>query len=247
MHDFPPPAQRWAARVDEQACGGKTVSRADPEDRPLPTPQTQLEPRVAGCILAGGAGARLGGAIKADIAIGGVRLIERVAQALRLVDPLLVATGRHGPGAFALPARAIAITDAPGVAGPLGGIAAAAGWLANEERAPDLMVSVAVDTPFFPADFVARALPLLDADTDVVVAAFGGQIYPTNALWRTSVLTPLRADFAARAGGGIKGLFGQLRVRPLPWPDSGDGDPFANVNTPADRATLEARAHTAGG
>ena len=53
-------------------------------------------------ILAGGRGERLGGVIKSELRIGGVRLLERVAGQLADCDPILVAHGRIDPAQFHL-------------------------------------------------------------------------------------------------------------------------------------------------
>jgi molybdopterin-guanine dinucleotide biosynthesis protein A len=201
-------------------------------------------PAIAAVILAGGRGTRLGGAIKANVAVGGVRLLERVAEAVRVqASPVLVAVGRFGAEALPLPEDLVGVADPEGPeAGPLAGLAAATAWCAERAGAPALLLSVAVDTPFFPRDFAARALPLLEGETDVVVAACGGQPYPTNALWLLDALLPLRTALGAHARAGIRGYVAGLRSRTLDWPEGPDGDPFANVNTPHDLAALEARA-----
>jgi molybdopterin-guanine dinucleotide biosynthesis protein A len=199
----------------------------------------------AAVILAGGKGERLGGVIKANLSIGGVRLLDRVTGALGAVEgPVLVAHGRIDPALLGLLPRHIAVVDGDGPQkGPLAGIAAAAGWCLAQARPPALLLSVAVDTPFFPPDFSAAALALLDEDTDVVVAAYLGQPYPTNALWRIAALRGLlQAPESTAKTPGIKDFAATLRSRQLDWPDDGFGDPFANLNTEADRLALERRA-----
>ena len=52
--------------------------------------------RVAAVILAGGRGERLGGVIKANLVVDGLRLLERVAVAIEPVDALLVGSGASG-------------------------------------------------------------------------------------------------------------------------------------------------------
>jgi molybdopterin-guanine dinucleotide biosynthesis protein A len=184
--------------------------------------------RIAAVILAGGRGSRLEGVVKARLTVGGVPLLERVAAALTVLDgPVLVAQGPHALGGIA---------DPPGWSGPLAGIAAAAGVDA------EFLMSVAVDTPFFPPDFVNRALTVIGS-ADVVVARYGGDAYFTNALWRVSALTTLlKGSPETLSAGGIKGFLRSLDVVWLDWPEAADGNPFANVNTPDDLATLERRA-----
>lgn len=200
--------------------------------------------RLAAVILAGGRGERLGGAVKAGLAVGGIRLLDRVAAALADIrGPILVAHGAASPDMLDLPAGFVPVADPPGwEGGPLGGIAAAAEWCLRQRHPPERLLSVAVDTPFFPADFAVLAMQALDASTDAVVARYQGQNYPTNTMWRMSALHALAAD-ASHGEGGIKGFLGGLRKVELNWPAGPDGDPFANVNTPADLAAMQARAN----
>ncbi len=205
---------------------------------PFPNPSAS---RVARLILAGGEGARLGGAIKADLTIGGVRLIERVAAALTGAGPLLVSVGRHDADEMGLPPGAVALADPDGIRGPLAGLAAAVEWCRSVDAAPEVIVTAAVDTPFLPSDFVAGMTEAL-GEFDGAIAAYGDQAYPTNAAWRARALMPLLDEEPEGLSQlGIKGLARRLRTRQVDWPHLPGGDPFANLNTPEDREILERR------
>ena len=199
--------------------------------------------RLAAVILAGGRGTRLGGVIKANLKVGGVRLFDRVLAALSDVSgPMLVAHGGVEPTLLNLPGTVVPIADPPGWSGgPLAGIAAAVQWCRAQPSPPELLVSVAVDTPFFPADFVPLALARMTGGSAAVVSSYAGQPYPTNALWRIESLGALLADPTAGVAG-INGLLAQLSPIAFEWPESPAGDPFASVNTPVDLAMLQARA-----
>lgn len=190
-------------------------------------------------IIAGGKGERLGGVRKADLRIGGARLIDRVAAALGVVEaPLMIATG---PGDVRLrpPANAVAVPDldAP-VGGPLAGLAAAVEALRLQGIGAGLLVSVAVDTPFLPADFVAVMRDGLGS-APAAYAAWGDQFYPPNAIWRIEALTALpeqvRTGKAARSLKALRQMLGAVAVD---WAGRGGTDPFANVNTLADLLAL---------
>lgn len=186
-------------------------------------------------IIAGGEGKRLGGVIKADLTIGGVRLIERVAARLSKAErPLLVATGPAGRN-FNLPAGCEAVSDLPdGVGGPLAGLVAAVKWLRDRGIAQGALVSVAVDTPFLPEDYVERLVGALAAAPSAF-AAWGEDFYPPNAAWDLARLPELESARSLRA---LQAAMGAQRVG---WDDMRE-NPFANVNTPENLAALEERA-----
>ncbi|MDB5561205.1 MAG: MobA [Hyphomicrobiales bacterium] len=202
-------------------------------------------PAVAAVILAGGIGERLGGVCKATLRIGGRRLLDRVADAVVMqVSAVLVAYGRQDPARLALRPLMTPMADlgAEG-SGPMGGIAAAVAWCRNQPAPPRFLLSVAVDTPFFPADFARKALAAIASDVDAVIAAHAGQAYPTNALWRLASLAALpERTLAGTAPPSPKRLAAELRSVLLEWPEQAGGDPFANLNVPADLLALGRRA-----
>ena len=192
--------------------------------------------RIAAVILAGGRGERLGGVNKALIEIGGQKLIERAVEAIAGCDPILVAVGRR-PFATAGLRQVI---DLPGdYAGPLAGVAAAVEALRSDP--PKLLLSLAVDTPFFPRDFLRRATSAL-IGASAVVGAFGAQDYPTNALWRFDAIRTLPTEVrAGTAQRSLKRLAAALSAARLDYLGVSADDPFANVNTPEELAILRDR------
>lgn len=191
---------------------------------------------TAAVILAGGRGERLGRAIKANIEIGGIRLLDRVLSAVGGATPVFLARGAYGEADLAAPAGTSGIADAPGFAGPLAGLAAALDRLARMCDAPEFLFSVAVDTPFMPPGFLNEALARI-GDAEAVVARYDGQDYPTNALWRTAA-----ALSRLEGASSLKGLLAALVTVPLEWRSTDGENPFANLNTPADLDRLSRRA-----
>jgi molybdopterin-guanine dinucleotide biosynthesis protein A len=125
----------------------------------------------------------------------------------------------------------------------LAGVAAAADWLLRRPDPPDYLLSLAVDTPFAPPDLLARLMSALPAGAGAAIAHYGGQEYPTNALWRLPALAPLPTAMAnGTAPRSLRRLAADLGAVPCPWPELSDGDPFASINTPADLAAARARA-----
>jgi molybdopterin-guanine dinucleotide biosynthesis protein A len=190
--------------------------------------------RIAAVILAGGKGERLGGVNKALLTIGDERFIDRAMTVTAGCDPRLLAVGRSGFGA---PAELVQVLDLDtGYAGPLAGVAAAVDHLSGQPV--DLLFSLAVDSPLLPRDFLARALPLLETAA-VVIARYGPQDYPTNAVWRLRAISDLpHAIRAGTAPHSLKRLAEGLGAARLDYAPLMDSDPFRNANTPEDLAFL---------
>jgi molybdopterin-guanine dinucleotide biosynthesis protein A len=123
-----------------------------------------------GVILAGGLATRMGGGDKALLQVGGQTLLNRVIDRLQ---PQVAGMALNANGdaarfdAFELPVLPDSIAGYPG---PLAGVLAGLDWAA--EQGAEAIVTVAADTPFFPADLVAvfqdtaqgMAHPLVMAD-----------------------------------------------------------------------------------
>ena len=201
---------------------------------------------AAGVIIAGGEGRRLGGVLKSELRVGGVRLIDRVAARLSGCAPLLVVHGRHEAARLSLPEGAVAVPDLDSdYGGPLAGLAAAVDWLTNSGWSGEVVLS-AVDTPFLPEDYAARLLEALVA-APAAIASSGEQPYPTNSAWRLAAIAGLPAEvLAGRAPRSLKRLAESLGATNVSWPVGAEGDPFANANTPEELAALDARARAAG-
>lgn len=197
--------------------------------------------RIAAVILAGGRGERLGGVIKANLTIGGRRLLARVSDVLAGAEPILVCCGGFDPASLALLPGQIAIPDLPtDYAGPLAGLAAAVDWAVAQPQKPAILVVAAVDSPFLPLDYLSR---LAAAANPAAFASFGGQPYPTSSAWRLDAIADLADQVrAGTAPHSLKRLGQALGAADVPFPAHAGGDPFANLNTPEDRLALEQRA-----
>ncbi len=197
--------------------------------------------RIAAVILAGGRGERLGGVIKANLGIGGVRLLERVSRVLQDAETILVSSGPYDAADLGLLPGQIAIPDLPtDYAGPLAGLAAAVDWGSTQSQPPEILLVAAVDTPFLPPDYLVR---LCTAATPAAIASFDGQPYPTSSAWRFEAVRDLAANVRSGvAPHSLKRLGEALGAADVPFPAHAGGDPFANLNTPEDRVALELRA-----
>jgi molybdenum cofactor guanylyltransferase len=188
--------------------------------------------RIFGVILAGGAGRRIGGANKALLMLGTRTLLARAIDRLgpQVEDLVLSANGDpvHYAG-YGLPVLADAVP-----LGPLSGI------LAALDRAEGLgataVVSVAVDTPFFPQDLVPRLLMAAEgAPEGLALAETAGQVHPTFGLWPVGLRHDLRATLA-RGEARVLAFAERHGAARAPFADD---LAFLNVNTPEDRNRAE--------
>lgn len=192
--------------------------------------------QVPGVILAGGQARRMGGGDKGLRLLGGQPLLAHVAARLAAQCGPLALNANGDPARFAgfgLPVLTDPVPDWPG---PLAGVLAAMNWAAA--LGADHVVTVAVDTPFFPADLVAR----LTAAGDFALAASRDRagevrVHPVFGRWPVA----LRDDLRTALTGGQRRpqvwatAHGAIRVV---W-DAPDADPFFNVNRPEDLAKAE--------
>ncbi len=197
---------------------------------------------IVGLILAGGSGTRLGLVRKADLRVGGETLLARVAGRLAMIEPPLLISTRGDGENFSR--YGVVLPDLElDLAGPLAGLVAAARYLSEIAEPDTIVVSIAVDTPFLPLDYVSRLVSALAGNHSAVQAGWRGNGYPTNAAWRLSALAELPRQ--AREGHGHASPKSLLRLLGAPlvdWADTHDADPFANLNTLDDLMSLVQRA-----
>lgn len=196
---------------------------------------------VHALILAGGEGSRLGGVRKAELRIGGQRLLDRVVSRLGGVRrPILVAGGEHHLDA----GDCLALDDgALARQGPMAGLVAGLGHLLPGAQPDDVMVSVAVDTPFLPDDYVARMVGAVHAGAPAAYAAWRDNFYPVNSAWRLAALRDLPHRVLARNGpSSPRHLLADLGAVAVDWGAEAKEDPFINLNTLRDLLALGWRA-----
>lgn len=145
-------------------------------------------PAFAAVVLAGGSGARLGGADKAALEYAGRSLLDRVLEALADADEVVVA----GPARPASAAASFVREEPPG-GGPVAGLLAARRAL---RAVPGHLVVVAVDMPLVTRDTVRRLL-VASADRDGAVLVAGDGRWQLACVVRTD-----RLDALSPADGG---------------------------------------------
>ena len=186
---------------------------------------------MIGVILAGGLARRMGGQDKAFIDLEGRYLLDYAIERLaRQVDSLAI-NSNSDPALFSTYNLPIIPDADDSRAGPLAGVLA--GLTHAQGQGAEHIVTIAVDTPFFPLDLVLRlqqasqdqAVPLACAQTN-------DRTHPVFGLWPVS----LHEDLALALAEGTRKVdrwTGKHGCAVAAF--SVDAmDPFFNVNTPDD-------------
>ena len=193
--------------------------------------------RPLGVILAGGLARRMGGGDKSLLSLGASsRVLDQVIARLGAQVDQMVLNANGDPARFDEFGLPVVADSLDGFLGPLAGVLAGLDYAA--EHGFDHIVSVAADTPFFPTNLVS-ALETASKHLDVPIALAATKIeggktvrHPTFGLWPVA----LRDDLRSALQDGLRKV--------VLWTDqhgaethvfeSGDIDPFFNINTPED-------------
>lgn len=185
-------------------------------------------PYLLGVILAGGQGMRMGGLNKGEVKLAGYPLVEWAASGLSpQVDQIVV----NAPSAYGLDAPIIP-DETSEIKGPLAGVLAALAWGQKNLESPFAIVTVAVDTPFFPDDLVAK----LGKKGISALAKVGGEAQTTFGYWPMEIEENLRDYVAKTSNPSIRGF---AREEKLALVHFKVADQFFNINTPEDLAKAE--------
>jgi len=196
--------------------------------------------RIFGLILAGGSGQRLGMRDKALVSLAGTVLVARAIARLAPQADAVAISANGDPARFAAFGLSVIDDGAHVGEGPLAGVLAGLRWAGA--AGADGLVTVAVDTPFFPMDLVRRLVAAGgwqdDATRVPVLAESGQRVHPTFALWPVGAagfLSEALARGERRLRVAAQGLGGGTAVYPA------GADPFFNINTEQDLAQAEHR------
>ena len=142
--------------------------------------------------------------------------------------------------AFGLPVQPDLVEDH---AGPLAGVLAGLRWAAEHTPQAQYVATAATDTPFFPADLVARFVEAAEGKTRIVLAHSGDWTHPVFGLWPVALADDL--ERAVREEGLRKVLvwvYGHDNTEvdfPIRTIGGQEIDPFFNANTPDELALAE--------
>lgn len=193
-----------------------------------------IRARVTGVLLAGGRARRMGGTDKGLVELAGRPMAAHVlARLAPQVAAVVVNANRNHERYAALEVEVVADTLA-GYLGPLAGLLAG-----MEAAATELVVMAPCDSPFVPPDLVERLVAGLDAARADVAVAHDGERQQTAFLLAHAVLADHLRAWLAGGGRKIDAWFGELAVADVDFRDRPEA--FLNINTPEERADLEAR------
>lgn len=193
---------------------------------------------IAAVILAGGQATRMGGGDKCLLRLGDRLVLDLILDNLRPQVAEIALNANGDPARFAPWALPVVADTFAGHPGPLAGLLAGMTWAASEGRR--WVLTVAGDTPFFPANLAGRlGAAIAEADADIALAGTSqrGRFFrhPTFGLWSVA----LRDDLSDALASGTRKIVSWADRHPntsVSFDDmvQGDFDPFFNINAPED-------------
>jgi molybdopterin-guanine dinucleotide biosynthesis protein A len=177
---------------------------------------------VSGVVLAGGQGRRMGGVDKGLQSLRGKPMVGWVVARFKSqVEEIIINANQNLELYRAFGYRVVA-DEIGGFAGPLAGLHAGL-----SAAAYPLVATVPCDSPFLPADLVARLKNAL-GDKDLAVAKTGDQPHPVFVLLRTDLKRNLET-FLEQGGRKIDAWYASLRTVEVSFDD--EAEAFRNINT----------------
>jgi|SRR6185312_11082560 len=189
---------------------------------------------IVGVLLAGGLARRMGGGDKPLRTVGGRPLLDLVIERIRPQVSALVLNANGDPARFAAYGLPVVADGVPGNPGPLAGVLAGLDWAAEHRPDCPMIVSVATDAPFLPADLVVRMEAQRDGEgADLACAASGGQTHPVIGLWPVRLRDDLRHALVDQGIRKVDVWTARYRLATVVFADQ-PIDPFFNANRPED-------------
>jgi len=198
---------------------------------------------VVGVLLAGGKSSRMGGGDKCLRSLGGKTILARIIDRLGPQVAEIVINANGDPSRFTDFGLPVIPDSVAGFQGPLAGVLAGLEWVRASRPGVDHAVTIATDTPFFPADLIQRFLESPGNASGFRIAQSDLGLHPVIGLWPIGLSDDLRSSLKrgerkvtawTRDHGAVPVFFPPVEV------GSQSIDPFFNINAPEDLATAEA-------
>ena len=189
--------------------------------------------RIAGAVLAGGQGRRMGGEDKGLVEVAGRPMVAHVIDRIRpQVGILLINANRNGDRYAEITGCPVVADREKGYAGPLAGMASAI-----EAAGAPFLLTTPCDAPLVSEHLGPRLYEaLIDRQAELSVAHDGARLQPVFALIDCSLLSSLLAYL--RCGERkIDRWYARHRMATADFSDQPQC--FSNINTPAERIAFE--------
>ena len=193
---------------------------------------------MIGCVLlAGGKSSRMNGIDKALVSINNKTLIQLILDKLKIDNNKIVLNTNRDANNFKDYNLNIINDTIPNFQGPLAGILSGLEWFDKQDNNIEWVVSLPIDTPFFPENLVDKLFESVNKNNRVVgVANSNGRNHPVFAIWHIS----LKNDLKNSLKNNIRkiDIFTQ-KYTPVEVHFTSSFDQFFNVNTPDDLKLAE--------
>jgi molybdenum cofactor guanylyltransferase len=193
---------------------------------------------LTGAVLAGGKGRRMGGAVKGQLDVGGIAIVERIIKRLDQCCSRTVIVA-NDPEPYRTYGRDIYPDIVPG-SGSLGGI-----YTALSVATTEFVFVCACDMPFVAADLVRHLVRRID-DCDAVIPRDARGVQPMHGVYRRRTLPKLEVQLR---GGDLKveHFIESIGALVLTVEEVATVEPRGlacfNVNSPDDLLEANRRAH----
>lgn len=189
-------------------------------------------PNIPCVVLAGGRSSRFG-STKGVAELGGAPLVQHVIERLKAQSAGPIIINAPGDGTYSWLANDVAPDVLDGNFGPLSGIYSAMCWA--KSHGFEEVITVPVDTPFFPKDLIARLI----GEGAPAIARTDAGLHPVFGLWPVALEGSLRqtiehGTLAVHKWAQTSG------AREVSFNSDADIDPFFNINTPRNLETAVA-------
>lgn len=182
---------------------------------------------IIGVILAGGRGRRMGGVDKGLQDLYGRPMVQWVIDRLAPQVTHLLINANRNLERYAEFGYPVFPDKMPDYSGPLAGI-----QMALTHATTPLVATVPCDSPWLPADLVARLFNALQKSAaDLAVARTPTRIQPVFCLARRTLL-PQLTDYLAAGGRKVEDWHAMLKVCPVAFDEADEA--FSNLNTAED-------------
>ena len=185
---------------------------------------------MIGCVLlAGGKSSRMNGIDKALVRINNKTLLQLTLDKLKIENKKIVLNTNRDANNFKDYNLNIINDTIPNFQGPLAGILSGLEWFDKQDNDIEWVVSLPIDTPFFPENLVDKLFESVNKNNRLVgVANSNGRNHPVFAIWHISLKNDLKKI----------DIFNQ-KYTPVEVHFTSSFDQFFNVNTPDDLKLAE--------